>query len=84
MSVAANDGTDERTASVFLDCGDSRETIVVSQKQKDALIVSRQSYELSAGESLIEVEVEANVTFEGRFRIHGLSRFRHTVLKSRY
>ena len=64
ISVAANDGTDERTASVFLDCGDSRETIVVSQKQKDALIVSRQSYELSAGESLIEVEVEANVTFE--------------------
>ena len=57
ISVAANDGTDERTASVFLDCGDSRETIVVSQKQKDALIVSRQSYELSAGESLIEVEV---------------------------
>ena len=64
ISVAANDGTDERTSSVFLDCGDSRETIVVSQKQKDALIVSRQSYELSAGESLIEVEVEANVTFE--------------------
>ena len=64
ISVAANDGTDERTASVFLDCGDSRETIVVTQKQKDALIVSRQSYELSAGESLIEVEVEANVTFE--------------------
>lgn len=64
ISVAANDGTDERTASVFLDCGDSRETIVVSQKQKDALIVSRQSYELSAGEFLIEVEVEANVTFE--------------------
>ena len=64
ISVAANDGTDERTASVFLDCGDSRETIVVSQKQKDALIVSHQSYELSAGESLIEVEVEANVTFE--------------------
>lgn len=64
ISIAANDGTSERTASVFLDCGGSRETIVVSQKQKDALIVSRQSYELSAGESLIEVEVEANVTFE--------------------
>lgn len=64
ISIAANDGTSERTASVFLDCGGSRETIVVSQKQKDALIVSRQSYELPAGESLIELEVEANVTFE--------------------
>ena len=64
ISVAANDGTDERSASVFLECGDNRKTIVVSQKQKDALIVSQQSYQLPAGESEIEVEVEANVAFE--------------------
>ena len=64
ISVAANEGTDERSASVFLECGDNRETIVVSQKQKDALIVSQQSYQLPAGESEIEVEVEANVAFE--------------------
>lgn len=64
ISVAANEGTDERSASVFLECGDNRKTIVVSQKQKDALIVSQQSYQLPAGESEIEVEVEANVAFE--------------------
>ena len=64
ISVAANEGTDERSASVFLECGDNRETIVVSQKQKNALIVSQQSYQLPAGESEIEVEVEANVAFE--------------------
>ena len=85
ISVAANDGTDERTASVFLDCGDSRETIVVSQKQKDALIVSHQSYELSAGESLIEVEVEANVTFEVEVSDTWIEQISgHAVLKSRY
>lgn len=64
ISVAANEGTDERSASVFLECGDNRETIVVSQKQKNALIVSQQSYQLPAGESEVEVEVEANVAFE--------------------
>ena len=64
ISVAANEGTDERSASIFLECGDNRETIVVSQKQKDALIISQQSYQLPAGESEIEVEVEANVAFE--------------------
>lgn len=85
ISVAANNGTDERTASVFLDCGDSRETIVVSQKQKDALIVSHQSYELSAGESLIEVEVEANVTFEVEVSDTWIEQISgHAVLKSRY
>ena len=64
ISVAANEGTDERSASVFLECGDNRETIVVSQKQKDALIISQQSYQLPASESEVEVEVEANVAFE--------------------
>lgn len=64
ISVAANEGTDERSASIFLECGDNRETIVVSQKQKDALIISQQSYQLPASESEVEVEVEANVAFE--------------------
>lgn len=64
ISVAANEGTDERSASIFLECGDNRETIVVSQKQQDALIISQQSYQLPANESEIQVEVEANVAFE--------------------
>lgn len=64
VTVASNEGTDERTASVFLECGDIRTTIVVTQKQKDALIISQQSYEVPAGESVIDVEIEANVAFE--------------------
>ena len=68
----------------FWYCGDSRETIVVSQKQKDALIVSRQSYELSAGESLIEVEVEANVTFEVEVSDTWIEQISTRSLESRY
>ena len=36
----------------------------VTQKQKDALILSQQVYELPASESTIELEVQANVSYE--------------------
>lgn len=64
VTVASNESTDERSASVFLVCGDEQETIVVTQKQKDALILSQQVYELPASESTIELEVQANVSYE--------------------
>ena len=64
VTVASNESTDERSASVFLVCGDEQETVVVTQKQKDALILSQQVYELPASESTIELEVQANVSYE--------------------
>ena len=64
VTVASNEGTDERSASVFLVCGEEQETVVVTQKQKDALILSQQVYELPAEESTIELEVQSNVSYE--------------------
>ena len=64
VTVASNESTDERSASVFLVCGEEQETVVVTQKQKDALILSQQVYELPASESTIELEVQANVSYE--------------------
>lgn len=64
VTVASNEGTDERSASVFLVCGEDQETVVVTQKQKDALILSQQVYELPAEESTIELEVQSNVSYE--------------------
>ena len=49
---------------MFLTCGEEQETIVVTQKQKDALILSQQVYELPDVESVIELEVQANVSYE--------------------
>ncbi|WP_418831711.1 BACON domain-containing protein [Phocaeicola sp.] len=64
VTVVSNESTDERSASVFLTCGEEQETIVVTQNQKDALILSQQVYELPATESTIELEVQANVSYE--------------------
>ena len=64
VTVASNEGTDERSASVFLVCGEEQETVVVTQKQKDALVLSQQVYELPAEESTIELNVQSNVSYE--------------------
>lgn len=64
VTVASNESTDERSASVFLVCGEEQETVVVTQKQKDALILSQQVYELPESESTIELEVQSNVSYE--------------------
>lgn len=64
VTVASNESTDERSASVFLVCGEEQETVVVTQKQKDALILSQQVYELPESESTIELEVHSNVSYE--------------------
>lgn len=64
VTVASNESTDERSASIFLVCGEEQETVVVTQKQKDALILSQQIYELPESESTIELEVQSNVSYE--------------------
>ena len=63
VTVAPSESTDERSASVFLTCGEAKETIVVTQKQKDALILSHQIYELPATESVVELEIQSNVSY---------------------
>lgn len=64
ITTTANDTYDERNATVVLRCGDDSENIVVTQKQKDALLVSSSKYEVEAKGGEISVEVQANISFE--------------------
>lgn len=64
ITTTANDTYDERNATIVLRCGDDSENIVVTQKQKDALLVSSSKYEMEAKGGEISVEVQANIPFE--------------------
>lgn len=64
ITTTANDTYDERNATVVLRCGDDSENIVVTQKQKDALLVGSSKYEVEAKGGEISVEVQANISFE--------------------
>ena len=63
VSVAANEDYDERSASLVLSCGDLRRTIVVTQKQRDALLLSPGRVELPQAGGGFTIEVTANVDY---------------------
>lgn len=63
VTLTANNTPDDRSASIILKAGDIQKTIVVTQKQKDALIVTASSFEIGAQGGEIEIEVKANVDF---------------------
>ena len=49
ISVSANTNYDERSASVVFRCDDAEQTLVVVQKQKDAILLTSDRGEIGAG-----------------------------------
>ena len=64
VSVKENADLDERSASINFVCGDVRRSIVVTQKQKDALLVSGNRFDFGQEGGKITLEVNANVQFD--------------------
>jgi len=64
VSVKENTDYDQRSASINFICGDVQRTIVVTQKQKDALLVTSNRMDVDYKGGNITVEVKANVEFE--------------------
>ena len=64
--ASANDTYDERTATVYLNCGSDRKTVSVTQKQKGALILvgSVQTVAAEGGTLTITCKANSNVTAE--------------------
>ncbi len=63
VSVAENKEYDDRSASINFVCGDVKRTIVVTQKQKDALLLTSTRQDVGKEGGRITVEVKANVSF---------------------
>lgn len=62
ISIEANDTYDERSASIFFTCGNIKETMVVTQKQNDALSVTQSRFEVPSEGGQILVEVKSNIS----------------------
>ena len=61
IKVASNDTPDSRTAVVQLVSGTTAKNINVSQKQKDALSLTTNRFEVAKEGGLVEIEIMANV-----------------------
>ena len=66
LVTTANDSYDERNASVTITSGSVKKTITVTQKQKDALLLTSNKVELEAegGDFSIDLQVNVEVTYE--------------------
>lgn len=64
ITTTANETYDERNATIVLKCGNDTENIVVTQKQKDAILLSSTKYEIPSEGEEISVKVQANVSYE--------------------
>ena len=63
ITADANNTYDERNATVNLMCGTETKSIIVTQKQKDAITVSKSKFEVPALGETILVEIKANIEY---------------------
>ena len=64
VKVIRNEGVDDRNVVLNLAAGDLTKSIVVTQKQKDAITLTTAKFEVDKNGGEIQVEVKANVTYE--------------------
>lgn len=64
IRIAENKGYDDRNVSLTIEAGSVRRTVVINQKQKDALTLTANKFEVSKNGGKINVEVKANIQYE--------------------
>lgn len=66
INASVNDTNDERSATVQIKCGTAEKTITATQKQKDALTVTKSRFDIGSTGGDVQIEVKSNISFEYR------------------
>lgn len=64
VHVDANEGYDDRNVVLTIQVGELMKTVVVTQKQKDALTLTTDRFEVGQEGGTIYVEVKSNISYE--------------------
>lgn len=64
IRVAENKGYDDRNVSLTIAAGGTSRTIIINQKQQDALTLTANKFEVGKNGGKINVEVKANIQYE--------------------
>lgn len=64
IRVAANKGYDDRNVSFTIAAGGTSRTVIINQKQQDALTLTANKFEVGKNGGKINVEVKANIQYE--------------------
>lgn len=63
ITAKENLTTDDRTAIIEIRCGTAKKQILATQKQKNALLLSKNKYDVKAAGETLQIEVQANVSY---------------------
>ncbi len=63
ISASANTDYDERNTKVVITCGTIKKEITITQKQKDAILLTSSKVEINAEGGEISIELESNVQY---------------------
>ena len=66
VSVSPNTGYEDRNVVITLTAGDLVKTVIVNQKQKDAITLTTNRFEIGNEGGTIDVEVKSNVNYDFR------------------
>ena len=64
VKVLENQEYDERNVTISIKCDNATHNVVLTQKQKDALLITTNKYEVDQTGGIIEVEVKANIDYQ--------------------
>lgn len=64
VKTVANESYDDRNVTLFIKCGSATHSVVLTQKQKNALLLTTTKFELDQQGGTIEVEAKANVSYD--------------------
>lgn len=64
IKVAANKGYDDRNVSLTIAAGGTSRTVIINQKQQDAMTLTANKFEVGKNGGKINVEVKANIQYE--------------------
>lgn len=64
IRVVANKGYDDRNVSLTIAAGGTSRTVIINQKQQDALTLTANKFEVGKNGGKINVEVKANIQYE--------------------
>lgn len=64
IHVDANEGYDDRNVVLTIQVGELAKTVMITQKQKDALTLTTDRFEVDQEGGTIDVEVKSNISYE--------------------
>lgn len=64
IKVSENQEYDDRNVTIIIKCDNAAHNVVLTQKQKNALLITTNKYEVEQKGGTIEVEVKANIDYQ--------------------